>query len=64
MPIQRFRTHEEARRALWHRPDEGDLAARMRRLWAFAARLCPSRAPRGLRRFRSIEDAARDRATW
>lgn len=42
-----------------------DLADRIRALWARAFAFCPLDPPRGVQRFRSIEEAgaARDRAT-
>jgi len=64
MPLQRFRDHEEARRALRARPGDPDLFTRIRRLWTFAARLAPGAAPRGLRRFRTIEEANLEREEW
>ena len=62
--MERFRNMEEARRALWVAPDDPSLPRRIRRLWAFAKRLTPSFAPRGLRKFRSIEEANLERERW
>ena len=64
MPFQRFRDFEEARRALWIKRDDPQLAARIRSLWAFARRLAPGAAPRGVRRFRTLEEANADRESW
>jgi hypothetical protein len=64
MPIQRFRTHDDARRALWCDREDPDLHRRIARLWAAGARLVPLRIPRGLRKFRSIEEANREREEW
>lgn len=61
MGIQRFDDPEEARRALWAEPGDPELGNRIRAVWAFARRLAPGAPPRGLRRFRCIEDAARAR---
>jgi hypothetical protein len=61
VPLQRFRDLDEARRALWARPDDGTLAGRIRRLWAFSARLAKPYAAPGVRRFRTIEEANADR---
>ena len=57
MPIQRFRTFEEAERALWTDSKDPALPRRLRMLWAFTARLARRRYAPGLYRFRSIEDA-------
>lgn len=64
MGLQRFKTFDEARRALWVQPGDPNLGARIRSLWAFAARLAPGAPPRGLRRFRGVEDAGRERDLW
>lgn len=62
MPVW-FRTGEEARRALWLDSGDPRLPDILRRLHAFTRRLAPNRPipPRGVRRFRSIEEAALDR---
>ena len=64
MPIQRFSDFDEARRALWIQRGDPQLARRIRNLWAFASRLAPGAAPRGIRRFRTLEEANRDREIW
>lgn len=64
MTIQRFRDFEEARQALWVPPGDPRLAERIRNCWEFARRLAPGAAPRGLRRFRTIEEANLDREAW
>lgn len=54
MGVRKFRTFEEARRALWLPAGDPEIARRMRRL----AELATQRpVPRGVRRFRSIEEA-------
>lgn len=64
MPLQRFRDFDEARRALWVEPGDPRLVPRIRSLWAFARRLAPGAAPRGVRWFRTLEDANRERESW
>lgn len=61
MPVQKFRSFEEARRALWLPPDDPEIVVRMRRL----ARMARSRRPvrRGVTRLRSIEEAKRDKGS-
>lgn len=61
MSIQRFRDFEEARRALWTAADDPKLADRIRRLWRFSVRLAKPSAPRGVLRFRTIEEANAER---
>jgi hypothetical protein len=62
MPVEKFRSLDEARRALEARDPSADLARRVRALWAWADRLSPRRLPRGVRKFATIEDANRDRS--
>jgi hypothetical protein len=63
MPVQKFRDLDAARRALW-RVRPSDLAAHIRALWAFSAGLAPRQIPRGVRKFRSIEEANQEREQW
>jgi hypothetical protein len=58
MGIERFRTFEEARRALWLEPGDPRLLDRLKRLGELAR--TPPR-PRGVFRFRTIEEAKRQR---
>lgn len=64
MPVERFRDLDAARRALWTAPGDQNLAARIRRLWTISSRLVPLGIPRGVRKFRRIEDANREREAW
>jgi hypothetical protein len=64
VPVQRFRNLDEARRALWVAPGDPALPVRIRKVWRFSARLVDHRIPRGLRRFRRIEDANAERERW
>jgi hypothetical protein len=64
MPWQRFRDFDAAREALWVDRDDPELVPRIRRLWAFARRLAPGAQPRGLRKFRTIEEANEARDAW
>ena len=57
MPIQRFHSFDDARRALWVERDHPELGPRIRRLWAFASRLAPAEHARGVWKFRTIEEA-------
>jgi hypothetical protein len=64
MPLQRYRDLEQAREDLWVRRRDPRLFTRIRELWTFAERLAPGHAPRGVRRFRTLEEAQRDRNEW
>ena len=58
MPVLRFRTFDEAARALWLDRDDPKLPHRIRTVWSRARRLAPAVIHRGLRRYRSVADAA------
>jgi hypothetical protein len=63
MPVRKYRSVSDMPRP--ERSDDATLAHRIRILWRRAFSLCPTTPRRGVRRFRSIEDAndERDRAT-
>lgn len=58
MPVRKFRTFDEARRALWTAPGEAGLVERLKRLGELAR---PEPRPAGVFRYRSIVDAKADR---
>ncbi|MBM3227100.1 MAG: hypothetical protein FJZ47_25310 [Candidatus Tectomicrobia bacterium] len=64
MPIQKFRSLEEAERALWASPMHTDLLARIEALWSFSMQLVPRDIPRGVRKFRTLEEANAEREQW
>ena len=64
VPLQRIPSLDDARRALWIEPHDPTLSARIRSLWQFSARLVELMIPRGVRRFRRIEDANAERERW
>ncbi len=64
MPVQRFRSFEAAREALWGEAGDPEHLRRVRWLWAFADRLCARRFPPGVYRYRSIDEAQRERERW
>lgn len=61
MPVQKFKTFEEAERALWEvHPDEA-YYDRVAELWDFANKLNPISYPKGIFKFRTIEEANKHR---
>ncbi|MBN2091163.1 hypothetical protein JW964_16240 [candidate division KSB1 bacterium] len=61
MPVFKYKTFEEAERALWNfKPDEAYFK-RVAELWDFANQLNPIRYPRGIFKFKTIEEANRHR---
>lgn len=64
MPVVKYRSIEEQGQLPWHEPGDPENLERVIRLMALAAWLYPLERPRGVHRFRTIEEAAAWRATW
>jgi hypothetical protein len=63
MPVRKFRSIEEmddARHELWCEPGE-ECFRRIARLWKRSARINPRKFPKGVFKYRSIEEAQADR---
>lgn len=61
MPVYKYRTFEEAERALWNfSPDEAYFK-RVAELWAFADQLNSIIYPKGIFKFQNLEEANRQR---
>jgi hypothetical protein len=63
MAVERFRTFEDARRALWLEPGEARILERLQRLSALAHISRDQTVTPGVTRFRTIEEAKERRAT-
>ena len=63
MGVERFRTFEDARRALWLEPGEARILQRLQRLSALAHISKDQAVTPGVTRFRTIEEAKERRAT-
>jgi hypothetical protein len=63
MPVHKYRNVSEIKDR-WYRPGSAELAAAIRRVWAFARRTCPQRFPRGVYKHRNIEAASALRDEW
>lgn len=64
MPVQKFKSFEDAEKALWNfEPDEAYFE-RVRKLFEFAQNLNPIRYPHGVFKYKSIEDASRQSEEW
>lgn len=57
MPVQKFRSFEEAKEALWGRLGDPEHLRHVAWLWAFSQRIRPSRPRPGVKRFRSVAEA-------
>ncbi len=64
MPVEKFRTLEEAERALRCRPAGRDLARRVAELWHRAGLLAGRRYPSGVRKYPTLDEAEADRLRW
>lgn len=60
MPVQKFRSLEEASAAMRCEPRSEEHLRRLRFSYEFWSRVRPVTFPRGVRRYRSIEDADAD----
>lgn len=61
MPIYKYKSFEEAERALWNfHPDEA-YYEKVAELWEFANKLSPINCPQGIFKFKSIEEANKHR---
>ncbi len=64
MPVQKFRSLKEAEQALWcDIPDDAHLD-RLERWWSIVDQFSPRSFPTGVRKYRSLEEADRDREKW
>jgi len=64
MPVYKFKTFEEAERALWNfYPDEA-YYEHLKELWDFADRLNPIEYPKGIFKFKSLKEANEQREKW
>ncbi len=64
MPVYKYKTFEEAESALWNfHPDEAYFS-QVAELWNFANKLCPITYPKGIFKYRSIEEANKQRDEW
>lgn len=64
MPVQRFRSLDEARRALWTARDDPGHLRRLQAVCRLAALPVTIPPPRGVRKFRTIGEANAEREAW
>jgi hypothetical protein len=57
MPVYKYKTFEEAEQALWNFHSDERHFERVKQLWNFAKTVCPIRYPRGIFKFKTIEEA-------
>lgn len=61
MPVYKYKTFEEADKALWNFYPDAAYYRQVAALWRFANQLSPIKYPSGIFKFRSIEEANRHR---
>ncbi len=61
MPVYKYKTFEQAERALWNFHPDAAYNKKVAELWRFANKLRPITYPRGVFKFRTIEEANRHR---
>lgn len=64
MSIQRFRTFEEAEQALWCSKPDKAYFQRVAWLWELSDRICPRSYPKGIFKYRTIQEANKDADRW
>jgi hypothetical protein len=60
MPLYKFKTFDEARRALWNSNPDAEYYARLRRFYAIADSLHVRKIKRGIQCYKTIEEAQED----
>lgn len=61
MPVYKYKTFEEAERALWNFHPDAAYFKRVAALWDFANEINPIHYPRGVFKFKTIEEANKHR---
>jgi len=61
MPVYKFKSFEDAERALWNFNPDSDYYRRVAGLFQITFKLSPPACKRGVHPYRNIEEAARDR---
>ena len=65
MPVRKFRSIEEMKSATqWLPAGDASIGPRFRYLCALVSAMAPGGAPRGVRKYRSVEEADADRERW
>jgi hypothetical protein len=64
MGVTRFRTFREAEEALWRAPGDPASLRVAATLYALARRLCRFQPPRGVQRYRTVDEANLAREKW
>ncbi len=61
MPVYKYKTFEDAEKALWCFNPDKEYFKRVAELWNFANKLNPVKYPKGIFKFKTLEEANRHR---
>jgi len=61
MPVYKFKSFEEAHRALWNFSPDKNYYSRIRGLFRLAYHLLPPKPRPGIHKYRTLEEAHKDR---
>jgi len=64
MAVYKFRTFGDAQRALWNFYPDQAYFKQVADLWDTADKLCPVTYPQGIFRFKTIDEANKQRKEW
>jgi hypothetical protein len=64
MPVYKYKTFEKAQKALWNFYPDAAYFKQVADLWDTADKLCPISYPRGIFKFKSINEADKQRKEW
>ena len=64
MPVFKYKSFDEAEKALWNFNPDDAYFQRILKLFEFARQLNPIRFPRGIFKYRTIEEANKQHDEW
>lgn len=64
MPVYKFKTFYDASRAQWNFYPDAAYLKNVSDLWNFANKLSPMVYPQGIFKYRTLEDANKERQKW
>lgn len=64
MPVYKYKTFDEARKALWNFNPNAAYFKQVSELWNLANKLCPMTYPKGVFKYKSINEANEQRRKW
>ena len=64
MPVYKYKTLEDAEKALWNFEPDESYYERVAKLFEFSQKLNPIRFPKGVFKYKTLEEANRQRDQW